>query len=253
MNRLPWGGSLKNHLAVLSALVLAGCLCIPVYAQDRDDTASVPGPSASSGDEALVTVSNPRGSALPVDETSLRLDDEGASDPLVQDREGGSSAWALVRAILVLAVLAFLVWLLLHFIRRRAARQAGASPHLKVLASTSVALNRHVHVVGLGSKAWLVGSSESAVNLIAEIDDQELIDQLRLEDSRRSALESTVAGNFSRLFSSLTGRGRKPEPVRGHPNPRAPGGADRSSSAPGEEVGQGGEALRRARERLSDL
>lgn len=235
------GGSLKHHLAILSALVLAGVFCMPLYAQESSAPSSVTADSPSAGD------------GLAIDETSLRLDDEAAADTLVQNREGSSSAWALVRAILVLAVLAFLVWLLLYFIRRRAAKQAGASPHLKILATTSVALNRHVHVIGLGTKAWLVGSSENAVNLIAEIEDQELIDQLRLEDSRRSSLDATVAGNFSRLFSSLTGKGSAPGAASGRKaagdsaRPQAPARAEDEEGAPGVE------ALRRARERLSDL
>ncbi len=137
------------------------------------------------------------------DESSLILDDPA---PIESNSSRGSTTWALVRAILVLAALAFLVWLLLAFIRRRAQLGAARSPHIKVLAQTSLALNRQLFVVSLGTQAWLIATSDAATSVIAEIEDKEFIDTLLLEDSERSALEATRPLSFLSALSTVLGK-----------------------------------------------
>jgi len=58
-----------------------------------------------------------------------------------------------------------------------------------------------VHVVAVGSKAWLLGSSDGGVNLVGEIDDKDVINAMLLESSRKSA--ETAAGRFPDFVSLL--------------------------------------------------
>jgi flagellar protein FliO/FliZ len=89
-------------------------------------------------------------------------------------------------------------------------------PFLRVLASTPLGANRSAHVISVGSQAWLVGSAESGVTLISEIQDKDILNVLLLEDSRRSAEQP--AGrlpDFKSLLHRLgmpTGSGEPPGP-----------------------------------------
>lgn len=163
---------------------------MPVFSQD------VPADTRETSSEQTALLGS--------DESALFLDAAESEGERVVPASSG--LWPLIRALLVLVLLVAIIWLLLAFIKRRNAANAATNPHLKLYASLGLALNKHVHVVGLGQKAWLIGSSENSVQLIAEIDDQELIDQMRLEASHRTALDSNLPLSFLRLFSRYTGR-----------------------------------------------
>jgi flagellar protein FliO/FliZ len=74
-----------------------------------------------------------------------------------------------------------------YFLRRAARPKDQRNPHLKILTSANLGANRFVYVVSVGTKAWLIGAGEGGVTPIAEITDQEAVDAMLLDDSRRSA------------------------------------------------------------------
>ena len=115
-----------------------------------------------------------------------------------------SSAFAILRMVLVLALVAGLIYLLVFFLRRLGKPQAEQNPHLRILASTYLGSGRYVHVVSVGKEAWLIGSGEGGVNHIAGISDQEAVDAMILDVSRKSA-ESPEAFNFQSLFKKFSG------------------------------------------------
>ena len=98
----------------------------------------------------------------------------------------GPSVWAFVRMLLILALAAAAIYGIVFFVKRSAKPAAASDPFLKVLASSHLGSNRYAHIVSVGSKAWLLGSSDGAVNLISEIEDQDVLNSMLLEDSRKS-------------------------------------------------------------------
>ena len=98
----------------------------------------------------------------------------------------GSSIWPVIRMILVLALVAAAIYGIIFLFKKSQKKSTAADPFLKLLASTHLGSNRYVHVVSLGSKAWLIGSGENGANLISEVEDKEIIDAMQLEDSRKS-------------------------------------------------------------------
>jgi len=141
---------------------------------------------------------------VPVGEQSVQGEQaaEAESDPLREAEEAltfgggaspgaafgtGPSIWSVIRMILVLALAAAAIYGAVFFIKKSTKQTAGTDPYLKVLASSHLGSNRYVHVVHVGSKAYLVGSSDGGVNLIDEVDDKETVDAMLLDDSRRAA------------------------------------------------------------------
>ncbi|MDR2542853.1 MAG: flagellar biosynthetic protein FliO [Treponema sp.] len=114
-----------------------------------------------------------------------------------------SSAWSIIWMILVLALCAAAIYGIVFFIKKASRRTVRDDPFLKVLANTNLGLNRYVHIVSVGSKAWLVGAGENGVNLISEIEDKEIVDAMLLEDSRKGEAASSRLGDFMSMMRHL--------------------------------------------------
>jgi flagellar protein FliO/FliZ len=116
--------------------------------------------------------------------------------------------------LLVLALAALAIYGVIFFLKRLTRPMEQRDPHLKVLASHHLGSNRFVYVVSVGSRAWLVGAAESGVSLIAEIEDQETVDAMFLEDSRKNAETGSRFLDFRTMLRRLSG-GDFPEPSGG--------------------------------------
>jgi flagellar protein FliO/FliZ len=93
----------------------------------------------------------------------------------------------MVRMVLVLAVAALAIYGVIFFIKRLSRPPEAADPHLKVLASAPLGSGAFTAVVSVGSKAWLVGGGDGGINLIAEIDEQEVLESMLIDNARKEA------------------------------------------------------------------
>jgi flagellar protein FliO/FliZ len=142
--------------------------------------------------------------ALPVVEDRLRAAEQTmiineSTDVAVQTT--GPSIWAAVRMVLVLALVAAAVYGVVFFLKRTSKPSATSDPFLKILASSHLGSNRYAHVVSVGNRAWLMGSSDGGVNLIAEIVDKDVLDEMLLKDSKKTS--ETQMGRFPDFVSML--------------------------------------------------
>lgn len=104
--------------------------------------------------------------------------------------------------VLALALVAAAMYGLLFLLRKFYRKGANSDTFVKVLGSAALGANKAVYVVSVGTKAWLVGAAENGVSLIAEIAEQETVDAMLLEESRRNADGVRKAG-FTNLFSRV--------------------------------------------------
>lgn len=160
-----------------------------------------------------------------MDETGLVLGDATVEE---RARANPSSFWSIFRTLVALILVAAAVYGAVYLLKRIARPNVARDPHLKVLASAHLGSNRYVHVVSVGRKAWVVGAAEGGVNLIAEVDDEEEIDSMLLDDSRR---EASSAPAFSLDFKEIARRLG-------------------AGSASGETAGPSADSIRKKRERL---
>jgi len=115
-----------------------------------------------------------------------------------------SSAFAIFRMVLVLALVAGVIYVVVFFIRRLGKPQVEQNPHLKILASTHLGNGRYVHVISVGKEAWLIGSGEGGVTHIAGISDKEAVDAMALDASKKNA-ETPEPLNFKSLVKKFSG------------------------------------------------
>ena len=124
----------------------------------------------------------------------------------------GSSIWAVVRMILVLALAAAAIYGIVFIFKKSAKRTVPDDPFLKVLASAHMGSNRYVHIVSAGSRAWLLGASDGGVNLISEIEDKDVINSMMLEDSKKSAEAPGRLQDFLSIVSRMGVPVKKSQP-----------------------------------------
>lgn len=142
----------------------------------------------------------PQGAAAAVDETSLAIGDD-AVDAAGRPAARPSALWDALRMVAVLAAVALAIYGAVYLLKKVSRPVEKIDPRLKVLAGAHLGSNRFVHVVSLGSKAWLVGASDGGVGLIAEIDDKETIDAMLLDESRRAS--EAGRADFAALMKKL--------------------------------------------------
>ena len=110
--------------------------------------------------------------------------------------------WFFVRMILVLAVVIALIYFFFAFLKKTTGVGNVSDPYLKKVASLPLGPGKSVHVITLKDKAYIIGAGESSINLIAEVEDKELVDAMNLHapvfsDKKGSLRFSDLLGKFS--------------------------------------------------------
>ena len=139
----------------------------------------------------------------------------GGEEVIDASPSGVFSFWVIFRLIVVLALVAAAIYGIVFFLKKISRPTVQRDPFLKVLAGTPLGANRFVHVVSVGSKAWLVGATDGGVSLIAEITDQETIDTMLLEDSKRGVEAAQASGFASLLRRAGSGQAAAGEEAEG--------------------------------------
>jgi len=144
-------------------------------------------------------------------ERDLFLDASDSIDA-ASGQAGRQSIWPIIRMILVLVLVAVAIYGIIFILKKSSKKNVNNNPFLKVLANAHLGTNRYVHIVSVGSKAWLLGASDGGVNLISEIEDKEIIDAMLLEDSAKSSQSS------GKLLDFLSILRRFGAPVQSNPS-----------------------------------
>ncbi|HSV56879.1 MAG TPA: flagellar biosynthetic protein FliO [Magnetospirillaceae bacterium] len=111
------------------------------------------------------------------------------------------SAWPyFLRMLVTLGLVLGVLWLFFRFLRKAGRPKAAQQSSVLVLASVPLGTGRWLYVVSLGSKAFLLGATDSSVSLIHEVEDRELIDEMRL---RAETAQPVDTRDFKTLLSGL--------------------------------------------------
>jgi flagellar protein FliO/FliZ len=140
----------------------------------------------------------------PAAEESLPIAEEAEAPASPQPSGPLVSTWDFVRMLLILAAVVGVIYLLFYLLKRGFRRQLPQNDLIRVLGSRSLAGNRALHLVAMGRSVYLVGAAESGISLIAEIKDQETLDQIRLDTS-----QVLPPQGFAQFFQTLWKGGKR--------------------------------------------
>lgn len=109
-----------------------------------------------------------------------------------------SSVWLFVRMILVLILVIVAIYALMKFFKKKSTEVKSSDDFLRSVSSLSFGPGKSVEIVTVIDKAYVLGVTEKSINLIAEIDDKELIESLNLNHDKKSNVSKPI--NFAEVL-----------------------------------------------------
>ena len=140
-----------------------------------------------------------------VDESSIVLN-SNTQQNIENESENPSTFGLFLRMILVLIAIIGLIYGFVWLLRKTSAPKVKDDLYLREVANLTLSPGKSVRVVSLKDKAYIIGVTDSNINLIAEVEDKELIDAMNL-NAEESISEkpkdfSTVLSMFSKSTSN---------------------------------------------------
>jgi len=141
-----------------------------------------------------------------IDETAFLIGNAPADDNQeTQEAEGidtqSSTLWLFVRMILALVLVIALIYGIVFVLKKGFLPRESENPYLKKVASLTLAPGKTVQVITMPDKAWVVGVSDSGINLIGEITDKDLVNQMILEAEKAP---TSSPKDFASILSTFT-------------------------------------------------
>lgn len=143
-----------------------------------------------------------------LDESSIFLDTDTTGGTVYSSSSNG---WFFVRMIIVLILIVIAIYFLLRYFKNKSNPTVEDSDFLRRVASINIAPGRTVEIVTLlDNKGYVLGVTESNINLIAEIgntpEEKELISALNLTADKKQ--NNSKPTNFSDVLEMFVGRGK---------------------------------------------
>ncbi len=154
------------------------------------------------------------GTATTVDETTLSIGEAGAGVQADASAVGSTTFSYFLRMIVVLALVVAAIYGVYRLMRRMSRPRAAEDESIRLLASRSLGPGKALHIVGLGTKAYFIGTADSSVSLLAQIDDKEYLDDLFLKAAQNPQKPGSAA-DFGEMLSRLLGSRKKKGPASG--------------------------------------
>ncbi|AEJ19674.1 FliO/MopB family protein [Gracilinema caldarium] len=150
--------------------------------------------TSQNGSQVVQSAQAPNGT----DEGALQIGETAGTDTV--RAQSGITFWTVFRLVLVLGLSVAAIYGIVFWLKKLARPAELRDPYLRVLASTHLGSNRYIHIVAVGTKAWLVGSSDGSVQPIAEITDKETLDAMFLDESKKLAETGKSQHDFTSIL-----------------------------------------------------
>ena len=138
-------------------------------------------------------------SPQPVNESDFTFDISSETEAI---RSPGT-AGLIFRVIIVLSLVVACIYAVFHFMKK-SVNPTGSTEddYLKKVASLSVAPGKAVHVVTINHHAYVIGTAENSISLIAELNDDELVDAMNVNAEKKPQTERK---DFASMLQSRLG------------------------------------------------
>lgn len=117
----------------------------------------------------------------------------------------GGGILSLFKVLLYLGVVLLLIYVLYRYLSAKKGITNQQTTAVKKLALVPLFANKYLQVIEVGEKVYLLGVTDSAVNMITEITEKETIDALRLEGAA-SSTEVTPLRTFHDTLKEIARR-----------------------------------------------
>ncbi len=125
-----------------------------------------------------------------------------------KEAESPSYFTMVIKTLLILGIFGICIY---YFARYISKKQGLSFPHLnviKIITSIPVGTNRFVQVIEVGNKYYLIGSTDSNINLLTEVVDKETLNMIKILKNKQAERIDTPTF-FSFLNNFLGGHSKK--------------------------------------------
>ena len=124
----------------------------------------------------------------------------------VAQQRSTNTGWLFFRMILVLLVVVACIYAVFYFVKKSTNPTNETDSFLKKVASITLSPGKSVQVITLQDHCYILGVSDSNVQLISELDDKDLIDAMNLDADKES---SGSAKDFASILATAMGLKKK--------------------------------------------
>ena len=189
-------------IPLLALLILFQLGCLPLWAQETEAATDTEpqnqgGEAPEAADETAPAEAADK--AAPAETVPAEAPDYEYEDPEFNDQRV-SYPLMVLRTVAVMGVIIIGIYFLFRLLIKKKKKLVTDSEVVKVLATFPLAANRIIQVVDIGGQVLVLGVSDSSINLITELQDQEVIDRIRLASSKEHGGGGTFRGTFMNLL-----------------------------------------------------
>ena len=124
----------------------------------------------------------------------------------VDIQQNSNTGWLFVRMILVLLIVVACIYAVFYFVKKSTNTGNQTDPYLKKVASITLSPGKSVQVITLQNHCYILGVSDSAVQLISDLEDKDLIDAMNLN---ADAEPTGKVKDFASMLASAMGVKKK--------------------------------------------
>lgn len=117
-----------------------------------------------------------------------------------------STGWLFARMIIVLLIVVACIYAVFYFVKKSTNVDKQTDPYLKKVASINLAPGKSVQVITLQEHCYVIGVSDSSVQLISELDDKDLINAMNL---KADAEPTEKVRDFATMLANAMGIKKK--------------------------------------------
>lgn len=125
----------------------------------------------------------------------------------LSSQSSSSGIGVFIRMIVVLIIVVALIYAVFWFIKRKTNVKQSDDKFLRKVSHIDISAGKSIIVVTLIDKAYLLGVSDSGINLISEIDDKELIQAMNLQADKEQNTKKAI--NFAEVLEMFTAKNKK--------------------------------------------
>ncbi|QTQ16314.1 FliO/MopB family protein [Treponema parvum] len=168
--------------------------CAFALAHAQNAASNLPAEALQGSPESEIVISG-----QPESSSSLEAALPIKSEQEARRSQSYSTFSVFIRMILVLIFVVALMYVIVRFMRNGLRRPENKDPFLRLVSSVSLSPGKSVQVFTLLDHAYIVGVSDSSVNLIDKIDDKDLIDSMNLYADKNE--NSSRPKNFNDILA----------------------------------------------------
>ena len=185
---------MKSKKSLLAMILFIAISCFITSQTADNDSTSAKNNVASSAQSSF-------------ESNSSYFNTDGVAEDSVSDYKAPSTTGFIVKTIIVLVLVVAAIYGIMLFFKKKNNVSKSDDDFLRRVSSLQLSPGRSIEVISLIDKAYILGVTDSNINLISEVEDKELIEAMNLNFDKKQNVKKPM--NFSDVLEIFMPHGPK--------------------------------------------